>query len=49
MGATIAVVTAFLVVNVRFEPGWIIWLGPTVVLTPLIFVWAKRIRAGRLG
>ncbi|MFM1890701.1 MAG: hypothetical protein RLZZ565_1458 [Planctomycetota bacterium] len=49
MGATIAVVTAFLVVNVRFEPGWVIWLGPTVLLTPLIFVWARRIRAGRFG
>lgn len=49
MGATIAVVTAFLVVNVHFEPGWVIWLGPTVLLTPVIFVWARRIRAGRLG
>lgn len=49
MGATIAVVTAFLVVNVRFEPGWIVWLGPTALLTPVIFVWARRIRAGRFG
>lgn len=49
MGATIAVVTAFLVVNVHFEPGWIVWLGPTMLLTPVIFVWAKRIRAGRFA
>jgi hypothetical protein len=49
MGATIAVVTAFLVVNVQFDPGWVIWLGPTVLLTPVIFVWARRIREGRFG
>ena len=48
MGATIAVLTAFLVVNVRFEPGWVVWLAPTAILTPLIFVGATRIRAGRL-
>jgi hypothetical protein len=49
MGATIAVITAFLVVNVRFDPGWIVWLAPTVVLTPLIIVWSRRARQGRLG
>jgi hypothetical protein len=49
MGATIAVVTAFLVVNVRFDPGWVVWLAPTAVLTPMIFAWARAIRVGRLG
>ncbi|MFM1883099.1 MAG: hypothetical protein RJA05_1508, partial [Planctomycetota bacterium] len=49
MGATIAVITAFLVVNVRFDPGWVVWLAPTVVLTPLIIVWSRRARQGRLG
>lgn len=49
MGATIAVLTAFLVVNVRFGPGWVVWLAPTAVLTPVIAVWARRIRAGTLA
>lgn len=49
MGATISVLTAFLVVNVRFEPGWLVWIAPTALLTPLIVVWARSIRAGRLG
>ena len=48
MGATISVLTAFLVVNVRFEPGWIVWLAPTVVLTPLIFWMAGSIRSAKL-
>lgn len=48
MGATISVLTAFLVVNVRFEPGWIVWLAPTVVLTPMIFWMAGSIRSGEL-
>jgi hypothetical protein len=49
MGATIAVITAFLVVNVHFDPGWVVWLAPTVVLTPLIIVWSRRARQGRLA
>jgi hypothetical protein len=48
MGATIAVLTAFLVVNVRFDPGWAAWLAPTAVLRPMNFAWARSIRAGRL-
>ncbi len=49
MGATIAVITAFLVVNVRFEPGWVVWIAPTAVLTPLIVAWSRLIRRGRLA
>jgi hypothetical protein len=49
MGATIAVLTASLVVNVRLEPGWLVWIAPTLVLTPFIAVWARRIRSGRMG
>lgn len=45
MGAMIAVITAFLVVNVRFSPSWVIWIAPTMVLTPLIALWSKRVRA----
>lgn len=31
MGAYIATVTAFIVVNVSFNPAWVIWLAPTAV------------------
>ena len=42
LGATIAVVTAVLVVNAPFEPEWVWWVLPTVVVTPIIFWWNKR-------
>lgn len=35
-GAYISTVTAFLVVNIRFSPAWVVWLAPTVVGTVLI-------------
>lgn len=41
MAATIAAVTAFLVVNVETDPVRIAWLLPTVIITPLI-VWLSR-------
>jgi hypothetical protein len=41
MAATIAAVTAFLVVNVETDPVWIAWLLPTIIITPLI-VWMSR-------
>lgn len=47
LGGTIAAVTAFTVVNVRMEPAFMVWLAPTVVLTPLIVYWNFRVRAGR--
>lgn len=40
MGAYIATVTAFVVVNVRhFEPAWLPWLAPTVLGVPLMQYW----------
>lgn len=36
MSATIAAITAFLVVNIQTNPAYIVWLGPTVVIVPLI-------------
>jgi len=46
MGAYIASTTAFLVVNVKYIPfeipGFIWWLLPTAILTPLIFKWSKK-------
>jgi hypothetical protein len=43
MGAYIATLTAFLVVNVKnFQPGWLIWLAPTAVLVPLMIYWTRK-------
>ena len=42
--AGIAAVTAFLVVN--SDAGLVVWLGPTVVLTPVISWWAYRVSSG---
>lgn len=41
LGATIAIVTAFLVTNFHSEPRFILWLIPTVIIVPLI-VWYKN-------
>ena len=42
MGAYIAASTAFLVVNNAFLPEIVVWLLPTVILTPLIFKWSNK-------
>ncbi len=42
LAGTIAVITAVLVVNVEFEPEWVVWLAPTVLITPLIVYWRIR-------
>ena len=44
LAGTIATVTAFAVVNVRIEPRVIVWLAPTVMLTPVIVYWNVRVR-----
>ncbi len=41
-GGYIASVTAFLVVNNRVLPGFVAWLLPTALLTPLIVKWSKK-------
>lgn len=46
LGGTIATITAFLVVNVEFEPAFVIWLAPTALLTPIIVIWVRKINAG---
>lgn len=46
LGATIATVTAFVVVNSIFEPAFVLWLGPTVIISPVIVWWRRRIEAG---
>ena len=46
LAAAIATITAFLVTNVQAEPAFVIWLAPTVVITPLIYWWNRKIRSG---
>ncbi|MGB0133017.1 hypothetical protein [Dokdonella sp.] len=44
LAATIATITAFLVVNFVFNPALVLWLAPTVVIVPLIVVMSRRVR-----
>jgi len=44
IGAYIASVTAFLVVNIDFLPGAILWLLPTFLMVPLIIVWSNKFK-----
>ncbi len=44
MGAFIAAITAFLVTNFSTNPDWILWVLPTIVITPLIFRMARKVR-----
>ncbi|MBD8488556.1 hypothetical protein IFO69_07365 [Echinicola sp. CAU 1574] len=41
-GTYIASLTAFLVVNIHFLPALLIWLLPTVIITPLIVKWSRK-------
>ena len=43
LAGTIATVTAALVVNVDTEPVWLAWILPTVLMTPLIVWWNRRV------
>lgn len=46
VGTYIASFTAFLVVNSNylpnFIPSWLVWIFPTIILTPLILKWSKK-------
>jgi hypothetical protein len=44
LGGTTGALTAFIVTNVRVEPAFVLWLLPSVVLTPLIVYWNRRVR-----
>lgn len=48
IGGTIAVFTAVLVVNVHLKPEWVVWLLPSVVFSPLIVYWVRRVKHNRL-
>ncbi len=46
LAGTIATITAAAVVNLTFLPDLVTWLGPTALITPLIFWWNARILSG---
>jgi hypothetical protein len=50
LGALIASISAFLVVNYRWFPeelpAPILWLFPTFVLTPILVFWSRRVERG---
>lgn len=48
LAASIAAITAFLVVNVEIENQFILWMLPTVVITPLISWWSKQVALGKV-
>jgi hypothetical protein len=43
VGSYISTATAFLLVNIQFDPFWIIWLIPTAFGTPVIIYWIRKI------
>lgn len=49
LGSYIATLTAFLVVNLQHvEPGWLIWISPTIVGSILIAYFIGKIKAQKL-
>lgn len=46
LAGSIATITAAVVVNLGFLPALVTWLGPTVLITPVIFWWNARIMRG---
>ena len=43
LAGTIAVITAVLVTNIYIEPVFILWILPTIIITPIIFWWNRKI------
>jgi len=46
LAGTIATVTAVVVVNVETNPPWLAWILPTLLITPLIAWWNRRVIRG---
>lgn len=44
LGATIAAITAFSVTNIPLKPSIILWITPTLLLTPVIIWWKKQVQ-----
>ena len=49
LAGTIATVTAVVVVNVDTRPAWLAWILPTLLITPLIAWWNRRVLRGTDG
>lgn len=49
LAGTIATVTAVVVVNVDTNPVWLAWILPTILITPLIVWWNRRVTRGARG
>jgi hypothetical protein len=43
-GSYISAVTAFVVVNFQFQPGFVLWLLPTAIGSPLIAMAIRKRR-----
>ncbi len=48
LAGTIATITAVVVVNLDFEPAWITWIAPTVLIVPIIVWWNVRLTRLRM-
>jgi hypothetical protein len=49
LAASIAALTAFLVVNIQIENQFILWILPTVIITPLIQRFSRKVAEGSIG
>jgi hypothetical protein len=49
MGAMIASYTAFLVVNIKFQPAWVLWLLPTMIGSGLIAYYLRKFTPKKKG
>ena len=47
LSGLIATVTAFAAVNFTFKPSFVVWLTPTLLITPIIVWWNMKIEGGR--
>jgi hypothetical protein len=47
LSGVIAATTAFFAVTIRFRPAFVVWLAPTVLITPVIIWWNARVEKGR--
>jgi len=46
LAGTITTITAFLVTSFTFEPAFLLGWAPTVVNTPIIAWWNKKVETG---
>ena len=47
LGGTIAIYTAFLVTVIHYGPPIVLWLGPTLVFTPVIIYWTRKVELNK--